>query len=337
MGVNARLKFRIRTAVLSALLFSILLVAFTLYYWPIGDAYYPFNYGWNGCSTVFMLPTHASLLYSYTDPLPAGNGLLAIIGPRIAFSADEAGRIHDFLTGGGTVLLADDYGTGNSLLQNLNVTARFSGKAIADLYFYSKETIFPVISQFQPNPLTNNLTSILMAHPSYIENASTSGFMELAESSPFSFIDNSGNGTFYGTEATQSYPVMASTRIGSGVLVLVSNADLFANELIDQLNNTILFRNLLSNTSGTVVFDMAHVARARLTDIRAAFRSEVEGLAVVLQSTFLRTVITLGIILAFSGAFLRRRSASRLRSPSQSGSESTLHSEPLRLAGGDFR
>ena len=123
---------------LIAALLSLIFAASVSYYWPFEDTYYPFNVGWNGCSELFQAAPDASILYSYSGQVSSDGSLLAIIGPSIIFDQGDAGKIRSFLNSGGIVLLADDFGTGNTLLENLNVTARFSGQPISDLYFYSK-------------------------------------------------------------------------------------------------------------------------------------------------------------------------------------------------------
>jgi len=278
--------------------------------------YSPFNDQWDGCSNLLNLTNQTSILYDESSTPTHTHTLLTIIGPKTPFNLDESKHILTFLTSGGVVLLADDTGSGNSLLQSLNVSARFARTTISDLYFYSKQPIYPLISGFAPSPVTRSLTLILMDHPSYIQIMDNRTVNELAYSSPFTFIDNYGNGTISQKESTQSYPVMASTQIGNGLLVLVSNAAVFANGAIGFFNNTQLFRNLLNMAGGSATIDITHLNRAPLSDLRSIFRTDVETLVPPLRSTLVRTLTTAALVLVFSAAFIQRmRTSTRSTNP----------------------
>jgi hypothetical protein len=312
---------------LAAVLLSICILCFTSYYWPITDPYYPFNDGSNGCSNLLTQTPSASLLFSYSENVPSTNSLLAIIGPSIPFNRVDSNRVSSFLHSGGVVLLADDFGSGNSLLQNLNVSARFAGKAISDLYFYSRQPTYPLISIFAPDLVTRNITLLLMSHPSYIEAIDNKTVDEIAFSSPLSFVDNYDNGTISPNEPTRSYTVMASIHLGNGLLVLVSNAALFTNGSIGLFDNTMLLRNLLSLARGGITIDVSHVSKASLSDLRVAFKRNVDYAAVALNSTLAKTVITIGLIAGFTAALGWQ---SRLHRNRSDGSKQEISSRKKR-------
>ncbi len=224
------------------------------------------------------------------------------------------------------MLLADDFGTGNGLLQSLNVSARFSGQALSDLYFYSRTPSFPLVSDFVPDPVSSNITALILDHPTYIEILNPALVKVVALSSPFSFVDLHNNGTLSPNENTQAYPVVATTHIGAGLLVLVANANMFDNELINLFNNQLLFRNLLRIAPGTTVFDLAHLKSAPLTNPRITFRKELDTSIMVLYSPVVRSFVVAGLILVFGGVFLIMGRRRKIRAyPTQ---ESTLHTDP---------
>jgi hypothetical protein len=217
------------------------------------------------------------------------------------------------LEAGGTVLVADDFGTGNSLLQRLGIGARFSGKPLADLYFYSREPSFPLITDFSPNPATGNLTMIVLNRPSYIELGNSSQVTRLASSSPFSFIDLSGENRPLANETIDSYPVMAGAKIGRGTLILISDPSMFVNEMIDLNDNMQLFRNLLGIGHGSLFFDVGHLSRAPLTDWRIMLKGAMDAVRVFLFSSeyhiYVQSVIValaLGLVFSFELIRLRR-------------------------------
>jgi hypothetical protein len=302
-----------------AAILSATLMLSLAYYWPIQEAYHPLNPDWNGCSKVANATLNLTLLFSYRIPLPNQPSLLAIIGPSTIFTKDEIAEIRSFLEAGGTVLLADDFGTGNTLLKGLNVSAQFSGKPLADLYYYSKAPRFPLIGAFSPSPITANVTTVVLNRPSYIDIANSSLVTKLASSSPFSFVDLSGNGRPSPNETINSYPVMAAAKIGRGTLILISDPSMFVNDMIDLNDNMQLFRNLIGIGHGSLFFDVVHLSRAPLTDWRIMLKGVIDSFRLSLFSSesnrYVQPIIViLALGLVFSVELIRvRRSKRRSR------------------------
>jgi len=298
------LKSPITSAALAAILLSTLIISTASYYWPIQEPFHAYNDGPDGCSTLLTLVRDPLLVYSYGTPIPASISVLVIIGPTVPFTVNEANVIRSFLVSGGRVLLAEDHGSGNSLLERLSIGVRFSGTQISDLYFYSKQRFFPLISQFADDPITYNLTSIVMSRPSYLQIQEPSSIKVLAQSSPLSFIDYKGDGGLMPNETTQSYPVIASARIGLGTLILVSDAATFTNGMIHANDNTKLFLNIVALSTGVMGYDLAHIPSAPLTAQRISFKNQIDAVAISLQPTPLRAIVTVAIIIGFSILFL---------------------------------
>jgi hypothetical protein len=303
----------VRSAAFAVFLSVILMLSVT-YYWPIQEAYHPLNSGWNGCSEAAGLTKNGTLVMSYDKPLPNGSSLLAIIGPSLNFSRSDSSRISSFLEGGGTVLLADDFGTGNTLLEAVNASVRLSGKPFLDLYYYSKNASFPLVSDFSPGSLTANITTILLNRPSNVLIGNSSQVTILASSSPFSFTGRSGDNRPSPNNPLTSYPVIVETKIGRGLLVLISDPDLFTNEMIVLYDNMKLFQNLLVMGHGSLFFDVAHLATAPLTNLRASLRDQLRDILIFLrESLYVPLLIALALVLGFSFELfiVRRRQAGK--------------------------
>jgi hypothetical protein len=299
---------RARSVAFAAVLSALLMLSVG-YYWPVQEAYHPLNSDWNGCSKIANTTQNTQLLLSYDRLLPKATSLLAIIGPSIEFSRDESSRIGNFLESGGIVLLADDFGTGNSLLEALNVSAQFSKKPLADLYYYSKNPSFPVITDFSRSPATDNLTAIVLNRPSYIEIGNSSLVTEIGSSSPFSFIDFSGEGRPLANETIDSYPVMVSVKIGGGLLLLVADPSTFINDMIGLYDNMRLFQNVLKMGEGSVIFDVAHLAGPPLTNWRIMLKDGFNSIGSLLrlgkESAYIPLLIVIVLVLSFSFQLLR--------------------------------
>ena len=287
------------------MILSALLVLSVAYYWPIQEVYHPLNFDWNGCSTIANAAQNVTLLVSYDKSLPNTTSLLAIIGPSANFTRDESAKIGQFLESGGIVLLADDFGAGNSLLEALNVSALFSGKPLADLYYYSKDPDFPVITDFSPSPATDNLTAIVLNRPSYIEIGNSSSVTKIGSSSPFSIMDIGGRGRPFANETIDSYPVLVSVKIGKGMLLLVADPSMFINDMIGLYDNMRLFQNALRMGDGSVIFDTAHLANAPLTNWRIMLKDRFNSLRLWKSGMYIPLLVVAILMLGFSFQLLR--------------------------------
>jgi hypothetical protein len=307
-----------KQALASAVILSSVLMLAAAYYWPIQDPHYSLNTDWNGSSRIAASTPNVTIVSAYVTTELKGPALLAIVGPAVEFSRQDARQIQSFMDSNGTVLLADDFGTGNSLLQLLNVSVRISGEPIADLAYYSKGPGFPLITDFSPSPLTINVTVLVLNHPSYLETGNTSAATMLAYSSPFSFIDASGTGIPASNETIEPYPVIAQVRIGRGSLIIVSDADLFTNEMLDVDGNMRLFDNALRFGDGPLFFDEAHLRKAAFTDARIALKNYVKGIGSFMErypaAEFIPVVVIASVMMVALLRMRRRVKSSTLAS-----------------------
>lgn len=282
------------------------LVILSASYWPIQDSYHPLNDGWNGCSEIASTPQNTTLLFSYSEQLPR-NSTLAIIGPSLPFSAADASMIRNFLEANGTVLLADDFGSGNSLLRQLNISVRFAGEPIADIYAYSKNPGFPLVSDFSLSPFSENVNAVILDHSSFLKIGDARHVAILASSSPFSFIDVQGNGQPVQNESVDSYPIMAYTHLGPGSLVLIADSGMFINEMIGLYDNMRLFENVARSGGSFLIFDIAHLANAPLTNMHIMLKNAIGGIARFVQASlyFQILLVLLVVVVSLPFQFLR--------------------------------
>ena len=111
---------RSRHYVLVGLLAGILgVAALTVVYPPLDDLYLE-NPFWNGLSEVYRELKPGRIRDAggfYT--LDAGNSTVLMLGPSSGFSGEDVVAVRDYLEHGGLVVLCDDFGSGNQLLEGL--------------------------------------------------------------------------------------------------------------------------------------------------------------------------------------------------------------------------
>ncbi|WP_258083294.1 DUF4350 domain-containing protein [Thermococcus thermotolerans] len=207
------------------------------------------NTKWNGLSSF------GRLLYTNGEVTPilapydsVGledlEGTLVVVGPDVGFSSGEVEELKSFLEKGNTLLLADDFGTGNQLLEGLGLKVRLSKKPVLSLT-YSKNADFPVTMDVRDPELAKGVSLLVMSRPSAILNVQNA----LVYTSNASML-----GGTYG-----AFPVVVRIPYGKGTIILVSDPDIFTNSLYRE--NEPFLKNLVEGLpKKTFYIDEAHHA-----------------------------------------------------------------------------
>ena len=236
-----------------------------------------FNSGWNGTSDLAVLTYRLgkfvpsfTVQSSGTDitieqlaltsaELDPATSALVIIGPTKTFTASEGTLVGDFVRAGGKLLLADDFGTGNSLLVKMGATSRFSGDLVMDLA-YEKQPEFSVMFDLAEDTVTRNVSTVLLNYPSsLIVSSSTTD--TLASSSIASWLDTNGNRLQEWGEPRGPYPMLAREHLGSGTILLLSDPSALINGMRNNMDNAVLADNLIDDVCKdrtAVYFDESH-------------------------------------------------------------------------------
>ncbi|NJE00422.1 DUF4350 domain-containing protein [Thermococcus sp. JdF3] len=218
---------------------------------PVFTSNTPFsvlNTGWDGCSRF------GKLLYGTADGkivpvfspfdsfgLSGKRGTLLIIGPDMGYSSAEIDEIREFLKNGGTLVLMDDFGTGNEILSGLGLSARFSSKPYRDVFYYKNEN-FPVLVRILDPALAENVSGVILNVPSVLQGVGGEIYTSKV--------------AVVGSDFSQ-YPVMAEVDYGDGRIVLFSDPSVFINDMYGLNENFI--RNFADYAfSGPVYIDEAH-------------------------------------------------------------------------------
>jgi len=272
-----------------------------------------YNPGWNGLSDIAIqtyqagkfLPTfylnEAELTIGHRSfaeyPLTPVNATILLIGPQTEFSAQESRYLGDFLTRGGMVLLADDFGSGNSLLEQIESPVRFSAAMLLDLSF-EKRACFATLFEFrnQSHPLVANVSHILGNYPSsLVVPTNVTNVTVLVVSTERSWLDTTVNGKQDAGEENSSFPILAIQDYGAGTLVLFSDPSLFINSMKTPLNNSIFRDDVLRylfTGRDTVLIDESHRDPSVLFHVAYFLPAQIG------------TEVKAGIVLLIIGAFL---------------------------------
>ncbi len=204
-----------------------------------------FNTGWSGCSEfATVLADRGKLvpiLYPYNSFDLKEENILIVVGPDISFSSLEIEEVSKFLDRGGTLFLADDFGTANSLISGLGLKGSFYDKPLGDI-FYDKSADFPVVARIEDPELSYGVEKLVLNIPSVITGLEGEAF-----SSKVSVVGGK----------RKSYPIMAETKYGAGRVILLSDPDILINDMMSENRDFIV--NLVTYLgSDSFYFDDAH-------------------------------------------------------------------------------
>ncbi len=256
----------------SKLLFAltlILILSLTIIIWfypPNGD-FRVENPFWNGFSTIDAKMKATTIESFNTLPTnPSGTTLLLV--SYEPFSPTELHQLNNFITNGGTLVVLDDYGYGNQVLNAIQTKMTFSGTPMLDPLFNYKNEQFPLITNFATSPLTANVGEVVLDHPTILTN--TSNATVIASTSSFSFLDINGTGVSTSSDPNGPFPYAAYQKIGQGYIVAVADPSILINSMLNMGNNLQFITNIVKiNGSAQVFIDQGHLPTTALDTAKA--------------------------------------------------------------------
>lgn len=216
---------------------------------------------WNGTKEI-KARHPATPLASLSDlPTPPQGSTLILI-PYLNFTPMELEEINSFVTQGGRLILADDYGCGNQVLEYLGFKARFSGQPLLDPLSKYKNKWLPKIPHINPSPVTADTESLVFNHATCLTNVEDSDI--LAWSSQFSFLDQNSNQAWNEDEPTGPLPVISQYNLDSGQVILIADPSLFINSMGEIADNDKLWQNIAAITTASLYIDQSHLPPSSL-------------------------------------------------------------------------
>ena len=242
------------------------LAALIWFYPPTGDfrAGNPF---WNGLAT-FTAQFRVSFIESF-DSLPSvPKGTTLIVVPYEEFMESELEELRDYVSLGGNLIILDDYGYGNQILNHLELNVRFSGKPLLDPLFNYKNKWLPKIMDFAATPITSGVGAIVLNHASSVSN--TSDATVIAWSSRFSFLDLDGDSMWDADEPSGPLPVAAYVRLGEGYVVAIADPSILINGMISMYDNLNFIKNVVEfqGSNPKILVDQTHLPKTTLDDAK---------------------------------------------------------------------
>ena len=230
------------------LMMTLITMPLTVPLFKSSTPYSIFNTGWDGASR-FALLMHSRgidvlpIFQSFDmEDLKDRNGVLLIISPDISYTSAEIAQIREFVKRGNTLLIADDFGNGDQILEALHLPLRISKYPLRD-FFYERDDRLIVAVRISDPILGRNVSRIIMNEPSAIV-VSRKGEVYASRVAMVNFH-------------RRQFPVFAEVPYGKGRIMVLSDPDVLTNQLFSE--NRQFISNLIDYLGGDRVYvDEAH-------------------------------------------------------------------------------
>ncbi len=241
-----------RTMLLSGLVVLIILLVIGRFYFSEED-YNLQNTDWNGLSHMASA-AHVTPLYNTAGLAAPGSGrTLLIASPENNFTEAESAQILAFLRSGGKVVVADDFGKADSLLNAIGSPITIDPVPLYQYENYYVNQTFPIVTNISSSPYTRNVRQIVLDHPASLNV--TGDAQVIASSSDRAWRDYNGNLSLDSDEQMGTYPVVARSAYAGGELIVISDPDIFINSMLDKGDNSAFMSDVFT---GPVMVDVSH-------------------------------------------------------------------------------
>ncbi len=254
-----------RKALLLGILAGVVAVLLLIRFFPPNEDFNLDNPFWNGL-TSFREETGAFSLGQISDLslVPSSSGtVLFVIGPWGAYDTEEISAISNYLEGAGTLILADDFGSGNSILKGLGVQSRFSDHLVVDPLFRGKSSLLAKTVD-TAGPLAD-IKSLMFNYPTSLQVNDYEGEI-VARSSSFSFFDDNLNGKREESEDEGPFAMIARIPYEEGEIYLISDSSLFINSMLDEAENREFLQTIMQGKK--LFVDISHYPVGTLSRLR---------------------------------------------------------------------
>lgn len=288
------MRVRSLLAITLAVVLSVSWLSIVLY--PSVQDFMGANPFWNGVRD-FGRRFDAEMLPGLDQLTPEPKGNVLVVIPYLPYQDGELKQLVDFVNGGGTLLVMDDYGYGNQVLGALGLDMEFVGATLLDPYLNYRNQWFPVAVDLAPELKGAGIKELVLNHATAL--ITTNRSETLARSSDMSFIDTNGNAAWDKAEPKGPFTVAARANVGSGTVIAVSDPSILINSMVGQGDNDKFLAQLISQAGPKpqVALDASHLPKAPLDIAKDAWAMARERLSLPYsQALLVGAVLTLSFI-----------------------------------------
>jgi hypothetical protein len=218
---------------------------------------------WNGLRD-FSERFDAEMLPDLDRLTPGAEGSVLITIPYLPYQDNELKQLTEFVRGGGTLLILDDYGYGNQVLQALGLGMEYSGYPLLDPYINYRNQWFPLVTDLATELKDAGVEQLILNHATALSLSRQ--YEVLANSSDMSFIDRNGNASWSQGEPRGPFVVAARAKVAKGMVVAISDPSILINSMVGRGDNNEFLNQIIAKAGEKpwIVLDTSHLSKTPL-------------------------------------------------------------------------
>lgn len=210
--------------------------------------------------------------------------VFVIIGvPERSVTTQQTARA--VLASGGTVIVLDGVSTyANRFLDSIGADARVGDRPLRDLESYYRSPSLPIINSKNITLQNRSIDEFTLNHAASIKRNSAT---VIATSSNISYVDQNRNDQVDENESIESQVVMTREPVANGSVVLLSDASVLTNAMLDEEGNQKLARVLLDSYNQVIIGGYNKSILPTISTVILSLRRSVGYQAVALGGLFI--------------------------------------------------
>jgi hypothetical protein len=245
-------------------LLAVLIIAVVVAASTSGAAFGTYNPAWDGAAELrgaadgLGVENEIALNTTQYETVAANETVALVLSPDSPYTDREAAQVRRFVAAGGTLVIAEDFGShSNALLAAIGATARFDGAITRDERYTYQSPAMPLARNVSNHTLTTGVSRLTLNHATVIEPNEA---QPVVTTSGFAYLDRNRNEELDDNESLGAYPVVTVEAIGQGEVVAVSDPSLFINAMADRSGNRAFILNAFG-AGEQVLLDYSHAAQ----------------------------------------------------------------------------
>lgn len=189
------------------------------------------------------------------ETVPPNETVAVVLAPADRYEDDDSQRVRSFLEAGGTLVVADSFGShGNDLLEDVGATVRFDGDLLRDERHYYQGPNLPIATNVSAVPYTIGVEQLTLNRGTAVVPGDGD---VLVRTSEFAYLDRDGSRDLSDDEELAAYPVVTAEPVGDGEVVAIGDPSIFINAMLDQPDNRA-FATAIVDRHDRVLVDYSH-------------------------------------------------------------------------------